>query len=201
MGLSIRYELRSDARRACKVQRLIEGLRLQAMDIRHFWVRQVADWQGAECEPAAHRTRRWKRLAEQATRYVEHEGRRIPVRPERMIGFPLCIGEGLEHAGFALATYPESVIDPETELVLPTGLDGWSWKASYETQPAGDKSAARFLYCHITLVAILDSADELGIVASVEDDGGYWETRDVEGLKTSFREWEQIVVGRVKRRA
>ena len=200
MGLSIHYELQSDARRASKARRLVEELRCRAMDVRRRWLRNVVDWTGDECDPKAHRTARWKRLAEQATRWVEHEGVRLPVRPERMFGFALGIGDGTEQAGFALAMYPESITDPETGIVLPTGLKGWCWRASCKTQHGREDNLVDFVFAHQTLIKVLDCAKELGILATVADDGDYWETRDVEVLKANLKEWEEIVAGRARRK-
>ena len=200
MGLSIHYELQSDACRACKARRLVEELRHRAIDIRRYWVRNVVDWKGDDCGCKAHRTARWKRLAAQATRWVERKGVRISVRPERMIGFPLVLGEGAEQATFALAMYPESITDEETGLVLPTRLHGWCWKASCQTRQTGEDGIDKSVRCHTTLVKVLDSAKELGILASVSDDSDYWETRDVSMLKANIKEWNVIVAGQVRRK-
>jgi hypothetical protein len=44
----------------------------------------------------------------------------------------------------------------------------------------------------------LDCAQELGILASVSDDGNYWRTRDLEVLRASFTDWNAMVAGQIK---
>ena len=50
-----------------------------------------------------------------------------------------------------------------------------------------------FVRCHKSIVALLDFADKLGVLKSVYDLGGYWETRDVHFLAGSIAAWDRKI--------
>ena len=45
------------------------------------------------------------------------------------------------------------------------------------------------------MVQLLDYAKELGILASVKDEGDFWERRDIEALIKEVGEWNQMIAG------
>jgi hypothetical protein len=48
---------------------------------------------------------------------------------------------------------------------------------------------------------MLDHAKELGILASVNDEGGFWQKRDIEALAQQIGEWNEsmgALVGKLK---
>ena len=58
-----------------------------------------------------------------------------------------------------------------------------------------------FLRCHLSVIRMLDHAKELGILASVSDEGDFWEKRDVKALAREVGEWNQgmaALVGQLK---
>ena len=60
--------------------------------------------------------------------------------------------------------------------------DSWGWHAFSKTFFAKSVSDEHFLRCHPSLIRLLDHADELGLLAEVKDEGGYWQERDWELL-------------------
>ena len=39
-----------------------------------------------------------------------------------------------------------------------------------------------FLRCHLSVIRLLDHARDLNVLHEVDDEGGYWELRDVKAL-------------------
>jgi hypothetical protein len=84
---------------------------------------------------------------------------------------------------------------------VQTGLKGRSWSSFCKTQYASGHGLDHFLRCHLSVVRLLDHAKELGILASVNDEGGFWEKRDVKALAQQVGEWNQSMaafVGQLK---
>ena len=45
------------------------------------------------------------------------------------------------------------------------------------------------------VVALLDAANALGVLADVSDESGYWEKRDTEALVKEVGEWNALIAG------
>ena len=54
-----------------------------------------------------------------------------------------------------------------------------------------------FLRCHLCVIRMLDHAKELGILASVKDEGDFWDGRDPKGLVRQVGEWNEGMAGLV----
>jgi hypothetical protein len=50
-----------------------------------------------------------------------------------------------------------------------------------------------FLQCHLTVIAMLDRAKQLGCLAHVSDEGGFWEKRDVQALVREIGSWNEML--------
>ena len=49
--------------------------------------------------------------------------------------------------------------------------------------------------CHLSVIRMLDHAQELGILEHVSDEGDYWEKRDIEALAREVGQWNQMIAG------
>ena len=93
------------------------------------------------------------------------------VIPKDVIAFSTVPGYGCESAEFGLRKY---------------GVYGYSWEASCKTAyTAGD--GLNFLRCHLSVIAMLDHAQELGLLRWIDDESGYWERRDWVDLLLQYR--------------
>jgi hypothetical protein len=101
--------------------------------------------------------------------------------PVRAIGFSVAPGPGSEPAAFGLATE------------RPPGTASWSWHSFCKTQYASNHGEENFLRCHVSLVAVLDAARDLGFEVDVHDEGGYWESRDTRALLERVGEMNRLV--------
>jgi hypothetical protein len=50
-----------------------------------------------------------------------------------------------------------------------------------------------FLQCHLTVIALLDKAKELGCLAEVHDEGGFWQKRDIKALVQEIGSWNEMI--------
>ena len=79
-------------------------------------------------------------------------------------------------------------------------MKGWYWSSFCKTQYASSPAAGgvpNFLHCHLSVIRLLDHAKQLGILASVSDEGDYWEKRDVKALVQEVGEWNEGMAGLV----
>jgi hypothetical protein len=91
-----------------------------------------------------------------------------------LIGFSTLPGHGCAKASFGLATQST------------TGNNkNWKWNAFCKTSYANNSEYGgieNFLKCHLGLIKILDTAQQLGIIDLVVDPSGYWESRNQSAL-------------------
>jgi hypothetical protein len=106
------------------------------------------------------------------------------------VGFSVLVGAGCEPAIFGLAFLPPR--DDEWRL-LTDQPRVWYWDCSCKTQYASNESDEHFIKCHTSLVALLDEAVKLGFIVEVTDEGGYWESRDVDRLLAALATMNRIV--------
>jgi hypothetical protein len=133
------------------------------------------------------------------------------VMPLRVVGFNTWPGDGCEAANIGLGLYPETIevaaepqyrsfLTPEGHkaATLKTKLNGWRWRSFCKTQYANDPACGglpNFLRCHLTVVAMLDAAKELGFGVEVSDEGDFWEKRDVKALAAEVGNWDKMIAG------
>jgi hypothetical protein len=204
MGLTIHYSLKakgSDAR----AQKLIQALHQQAQDLPFKEVGPVVQLSGEQCD-ADKRDRedplRW--LLIQATEDVEvKQSRRVggvesgfcfTVPPTQVIAFTAWPGEGCEESNFGLCKYP--AIMETSNGPRKTKLSGWRWSSFCKTEYASDPNCGglpNFLQCHLTVIALLDKAKELGCLEHVSDEGQFWKKRDIQALAQEVGSWNEMI--------
>ena len=121
------------------------------------------------------------------------------VLPEHVIGFSTYPGSGSEEANVGLSKFPKTVIVPnqavrgkDHRIKVPDG-GGWKWHSFCKTQYANEHGLENFLRCHLSVVAMLDAAKRIGFDVVVNDEGHYWEKRDVHALVREIGEWDQMI--------
>ncbi len=213
MGLTIHYTLASRVRSPARARELVSQLRQRALDLPLESVSDVVEFTGDECQfepPDANDRHRWLKI--QAGIHIEEhlgEGRsRISSVPaSHIIAFTTLQGKGCEPANFGLCRYPP-FLELTNEKYLPrrgfvvvkrklsTHRRGWSWGSFCKTQYASDPShggVENFLRCHLSVIRLLDAAQELGLVEQVDDEGAYWKQRDVEALAKEVGSWNEMI--------
>jgi hypothetical protein len=105
-------------------------------------------------------------------------------------GFAIILGAHSEPAMVGLAWVPPR---DEEWKPLPDEPSAWRWHCACKTQYASIESDEHFVTCHTTLVSLLDEAARLGFELEVHDEGGYWESRDVDRLLAEMRKMNGIV--------
>ncbi len=204
MGLTIHYSFNvgSDEGRA---RELVQALHQTAQDLPFKELGQVVELSGEQCifenrpqdDPL-----RW--LLVQATESVEAKakGRNqsqgyatyLEVKPSRLIGFDAWPGEGCEASNYGLCQYPQRINTHRGPI--KTGLSGWRWSSFCKDQYASNPQCGgvpNFLRCHLTVIAMLDRAKQLGCLEEVSDEGGFWEKRDLPALVKEIGSWNEMI--------
>ena len=108
-----------------------------------------------------------------------------------LIGFNILPGQGSSGAAFGLATHlGES--------------KNWLWHASCKTQYASNPEyggTENFVKCHLSVLRMVEYAQELGILKEVVDPSGYWEQRNLEALVETVAEQNVLtaaIMGSIK---
>ena len=192
MGLTIHYALSARGSSLPQVRTLLRQLRTEALDLPFQAVGDLVELTGAEANFENHRPEsglRW--LLIQASQAVEVDQRLDTVQPQQVVAFTTEPGAGSEPANFGLALYPaamnvaDSRSGPGRTRRLRTGLACWSWHSFCKTAYAADPECGgieNFLRSHISIVKLLDRAAQLGFLASVSDEGDFWDQRDCRAL-------------------
>jgi hypothetical protein len=171
MGLTIHYDLQSDATSPGQAGQLVKQLRQAALDLAMSEVGQLVECSGSACrfQNAQDESLRW--LLVQARRLISVGQAYYFAVPTRLFAFSTWPGEGCEVANFGLAAYPEAIETENGELA--TGLSGWSWQSFCKTQYASNPDVggiANFVRCHVSVVRLLDRAKAMGILESLIGD-------------------------------
>jgi hypothetical protein len=202
VGLTIHYKLHSDARSPVEARRLVEELRRRALDLPFAEAEEVVELAGDACDfekQDREHPHRW--LLIQAGGWLVHDDVHYRVKPKHVIAFGTDPGEDCEQANFGLCLYPGvlEVTDPTTGNVrkLRTQLKGWCWSSFCKSQYASRHGLDHFLRCHLCVIPLLDHAKQFGILASVNDEGDFWEKRDVKALAKEVGEWNENMAGLV----
>ena len=205
MGLTIHWSLKARGSERT-ARKLIEALRQTALDLPVNSVGEIADLSGDACKfelRSQDDPLRW--LLVQATESVDVVRRSLGpgawsvasknVSPQRVIAFEVDLGAGSEPANFGLCRYPAE-IEARERGVIKTKLGGWRWQSFCKTQYASNPDCGgvpNFLRCHLSVVALLDKAKELGCLADVSDEGGFWEKRDLPALLQEIGSWNEMI--------
>ena len=205
MGLTIHWNLRTRGSEKT-ARKLIEALRQTALDLPVNSVGEIADLSGDACKfelRSQDDPLRW--LLIQATESVDVVRRSLgpgawsvvskDVFPLHVIAFEMDLGAGSEPANFGLCRYPAEV-ETRERGVIKTKLSGWRWHSFCKTQYASNPDCGgvpNFLRCHLSVVALLDKAKELGCLAAVSDEGGFWEKRNLQALVREIGSWNEMI--------
>lgn len=93
-------------------------------------------------------------------------------KPATVISFGVWAGEGCESTDFNFEKRGER----------------WVCSSFTKTQYAEE-----FVKCHLLVIKVLDLFVEQGFTAKVNDEGEYWETRDLSKLAKSINEYTQMI--------
>jgi len=173
MGITIHYTLKSAAQNECEARGFIEKLHEAAQTMPFQDVSDVVEMSGEECERGVDDAYKLMRFQAWITSDCDFE------QPKQIIGFRVKVGDGCEDLNVALARHSESGI---------WIFNGWS-----KTQYAFDSGLQNFLRCHEAVIDLLDKADQLGVLESVQDEGGYWEHRDADSLAQSVSKMNDLI--------
>lgn len=210
MGLTIHYELKSRTRSTQQARKLIEQLRRRALDLPFQHVGELIELTGDACDYqrlSPDDPNRW--LLVQASGNARRDPCSYGVAPKHVLAFSTLPGEGCEPANFGLCLHPGVIeVDspqwPFGKRKLRTGLKGWSWYSFCKTQYASNPDCGgteNFLRCHLLVIRMLEHARDLSLLQSVEDEGDYWEKRDLKALAQEIGEWNEMIAagaGRLK---
>lgn len=205
MGLTIHYSLKARGSDAL-AREIINGLHQTAKDLPFKELGEMVELSGEECDFTKREKDdplRW--LLIQARLSVELKGARhfgqeprhksyVDMAPVRIIAFTAWPGQGCEQSNFGLCEYP-AVVETTTGP-LRTRVSGWHWSSFCKTQYASNPNCGglpNFLHCHLSVIAMLDKAQELGCLECVNDEGGFWTKRDLPALAQEVGSWNEML--------
>ena len=185
MGLTIHYSLRAQGTEAA-ARKLITALHQAAHDLPFKEVGDLVDLAGDACD-FDRRDRedplRWLLCQTQGSMELKG-GTYIRIAPTHVLAFTAWPGEGCEQSNMGLCRYPAEIVHPRFGK-LKTKMPGWRWRSFCKTQYASNPDCGgvtNFLRCHLAVVALMDRAKALGCLHEVQDEGKFWEQRNVEAL-------------------
>jgi len=76
-----------------------------------------------------------------------------------------------------------------------TTKDGYHWIGQGFTKT---QYAKNFLRSHLTVIAVLEFCEKIGILEEVNDEGRYWESRNLEKLASNINESTKMIKGFLK---
>jgi len=208
MGLTIHWNLRSNARSQKQAHEKIDRLHSRALDLPFEQVGDIVELTGPECDfenCEQDDPNRW--LLIQAGQYLERPAAggsySDNVAPTHLIAFETLPGDGCEAANFGFCKYPARIEVDDGERrgrrkIIRTKLSGWNWSSFCKTQYASNPECGgvqNFLRCHLSVVSLLDHARSLGILEDVSDEGSFWEQRDVQALAREVGSWNDLIAG------
>lgn len=217
MGLTIHYSLALPAKTTLpEVRQKVGALRQACLDLPMQEVGELMEFKGEQCNfdrlPRDHE-HRWFLCQADTTVLFRYNrgGKPVPVDdwengtygrsvlPNHIVGFSTWPGEGCEQANIGLSRFPKTVSvgnrwSPKDHRLKVEG-DGWRWHSFCKTQYAREGGLENFLRCHLSVVAMLDAAKRLGFNVDVNDEGFYWERRNVADLVKQIGEWDSFLAG------
>lgn len=195
MGLTIHYSLHADVPTEQAARRLVERLHLAAGELPLVELHDIVEFADDD-GPADFTSELQSWLQTQSNYWLIREDSCACVRPRHVIAFATIPGPGSEPANFGLCHYPAKVeVDGRS---ISTGLSGWNWRSFCKTQYASnpeDGGLANFVRSHLAVVRLLDCAQELNFLREVQDESGFWETRDIDALAQVVAQWNRQLAG------
>ncbi len=166
MGITIHWELEAPPGDPKPVATKLERVRRACLKLPFREVGKVEHIPPRTCKAVSRRKKRkddlyWAVFC--AKKYVRTGRGYQPVKPLEVVRLPLLAGEECDTTVLVLARYP--------------GEEGWSGQGNTKTQ-----YATHFVESHLLVIAALDACKAAGILKEVEDEGAFWETRDLKTL-------------------
>jgi hypothetical protein len=215
MGLTIHYDLALPAKTLLPdVRQKLGALRQTCLDLPFKEVGEPIELNGEECN-FEKRDRedplRWFLIQSDTTVHFKYDRSGKPVAvpgwqdgsygrsvlPEHIVGFSTWPGEGCEEANIGLCRFPKTVSVQNKQTGKPhrlrVGDFTWRWQSFCKTQYANEHGLENFLRCHLTVIAMLDSAKRLGFEVEVNDESHYWEKRDIQALVKEIGQWDAFI--------
>jgi len=166
MGITIHWELEAPPGKPEAVAAKLESVRRACLKFPFKEVGKVEHIPPRTCKAVSKRKKRkddlyWAVFC--ARKYVPTGRGYRDVKPLEVVRLPLLAGEECDTTDLVLARYPGEV--------------GWSGQGNTKTQ-----YATHFVESHLLVIAALDACKAAGILKEVEDEGGFWKTRDLKEL-------------------
>lgn len=199
MGLTIHFDLKTDLKNPQDVRQLVEAIRQHALDLPFKEVDEVKEFKGQETGyEDKNDPDRWLKIQSSAHLVEGESFHSVP--PKHIIALSTWPGEGCEAANFGFCLYPAHIKLPSGRR-MATKKSGWCWNSFCKTQYASDPKCGgieNFVRCHLCIVKMLDFIKKTGLAtAEVEDEGGYWENRNLEALVKEIGQWNEFVAGAI----
>jgi hypothetical protein len=163
MSLTVHYSFEIGDSDYDLARERIEALRQRALELLCERVGDIQHFVGDECAKTSDRLRWFGQL--------NTDGGEFPLTtPDEIIGFSVNPGEGCESAEFGLRRVGSS----------------YGWQSFCKT--AHSKGThLDFLRCHLSVIAMLDHAQDLGLLHWVDDESNYWVRRDWADVLLEYR--------------
>ena len=221
MGLTIHYDLSLPNNSLSAKKKKLAAIRHKCLDLPFQSVGEMLDLSGDDCNLDKRKVEDalLRRFLVQSAKHVDYvfDSRGKPyqinspedgayyserVAPERVIGFIINSGAGCEPVNVGLRLMPKCLrgISKDGLNHAELKLDGkWGWsghcKTQYASNPGYGGSMENFLRCHLSIVAMLDHARELGFELDVSDEGGFYESRNIEELCKELEHQNSMMAG------
>jgi len=200
MGLTIHYSLKAKGSEV-NARNLVHALHQTAQDLPFEDVSEVVQLSGEQSDTD-------KRSQDDPSSWLlTHAGQSIEgekqndgwtplyrVRPHHLIAFTTSPGQGCESASFGLCKYPPVIETRDGRM--KTKLSGWCWSNFCKTEYASNPrcgGVTNFLRCHLSVIAVLDRAKQLGCLEEVDDEGGFWTKRDLPALVQEIGSLNELI--------
>lgn len=194
MGLTIHYSLKLDTASVELAKEKLTALHQAAKDLPFAKVGELVEFQGDACHfdrDDSNDPHHWLKL--HAYKYVREGDTYASIPAQQAIAFTTWPGEGCESATFGLAVHLQPQNHPVKE---------WYWSSFCKTQYASNPDYGgieHFLKCHLLIVKLLDSAQVLGLLNEVSDEGNYWKNRNLQELVEAVGYYNHLVAAVVGR--
>jgi hypothetical protein len=169
MGLTISYHFTYSTQTTESVEKTLSALQKIAQELDFMEIGKLVVLEGKDCEVdmsthddphIALKIHAAKLLT------IDAKGNFSYKYPRHLLGFDALPGQGCALTDFGLALHDEE----------------WSWFSYCKTQYASNPEYGgleNFITCHLKIIHLLDAAKSLGIECQVEDNGQYWQTRNL----------------------
>jgi len=116
----------------------------------------------------------------------------VEVCPAQGFLFRVDVGEDCEPLWLGLCRYPETILHQGRELQTKIG-SGWRLAGFSKTQYASLHGWEHFQRCHCAVVNLLAACRTPGLRVKISDEGDYWPTRSLTGLRQNLDQMNGLV--------